>query len=373
MTTDFTTTVDPTTSLPLKYECTSVMEGDAGVNRIGSTPVQFYYDLAWDPSEYDSVEDASRVLQSNLAMLAAEEYEIIPNGIACMDPPRDKDLWLVGVNAMEPDVPNTDLDDASACQELVDYPSNYNCHFMTGTMAFSIVGPKTTLELVHFVKDQYRSTQVTFGSKLSMRAKFVATQIDTSAYQGNGRDELPTQISSVQEEVQAPVAEDEDITIEGGFFVAGLVVVSALFATVMFRRFRRRRNAALAKEVDAILEAEQDDDDNDKGHARDSTFDLEHSMDATSDEDDDADLGVGRYDIEEDEDMVILPQRQYSFDMGGVMKNELLGVYGDSEVRATGITTTPSDAESEDVDSWAQTEGSIGSIELHLEPITAEV
>mmetsp|Transcript_18748 Transcript_18748/g.21090 ORF Transcript_18748/g.21090 Transcript_18748/m.21090 type:complete len:98 (+) Transcript_18748:2-295(+) len=97
-------------------------------------------------------------------------------------------------------------------------------------------------------------------------------------------------------------------------------------------------------------------------------------MDATSDEeDDDADLGVGRYDIEEDEDMVILPQRQYSFDMGGVMKNELLGVYGDSEVRATGITTTPSDAESEDVDSWAQTEGSIGSIELHLEPITAEV
>jgi len=42
-------------------------------------------------------------------------------------------------------------------------------------------------------------------------------------------------------------------------------------------------------------------------------------------------------------------------------------------VNMVGDSTSVDGNESDDVDSWAQTEGTIGSLELQLEPITAEV
>ena len=69
-----------------------------------------------------------------------------------------------------------------------------------------------------------------------------------------------------------------------------------------------------------------------------------------------------------------------TFDLGNSFKDQLMGVHGRSSQNKMnmnhpfGMHHGSVDAASEsDADSWAQTDGTIGSLELQLEPITAEV
>ena len=62
------------------------------------------------------------------------------------------------------------------------------------------------------------------------------------------------------------------------------------------------------------------------------------------------------------------------------MKSEMLGIHGASTItaqpsRGGGVGPQQEEimSESDDNDSWAQTEATIGSLELRLEPIEAEV
>lgn len=74
------------------------------------------------------------------------------------------------------------------------------------------------------------------------------------------------------------------------------------------------------------------------------------------------------------------PNGNYTFDLGASMKNELFKIHGrapssasDPRMYNNGGTIGIEETSDSDADSWAQTDGTIGSLELQLEPITAEV
>ena len=67
----------------------------------------------------------------------------------------------------------------------------------------------------------------------------------------------------------------------------------------------------------------------------------------------------------------------YTFDLANSMKNEVMGTYGSSHFGPTSMAVVPpypmQEETDSEVDSWAQTDGTVGSLEEHLEEITAEI
>jgi hypothetical protein len=63
----------------------------------------------------------------------------------------------------------------------------------------------------------------------------------------------------------------------------------------------------------------------------------------------------------------------YTFDLGNSMKNELFNIHGRAADQRRQYGIGIEETSDSDADSWAQTDGTIGSLEQQLEPITAEV
>lgn len=135
---------------------------------------------------------------------------------------------------------------------------------------------------------------------------------------------------------------------------------TAAFLGLFFVLYRRRQKFLAAQELEIALSKSDLDDmsprDNDSGVLR-----HEHLAPPEIGED-------GHFENEDD-----FSANNYRFDLATSMKNELFNIHGKAvdPPRQYGIgieETSDSDA-----DSWAQTDGTIGSLELQLEPITAEV
>jgi hypothetical protein len=60
----------------------------------------------------------------------------------------------------------------------------------------------------------------------------------------------------------------------------------------------------------------------------------------------------------------------YEFNLRGRMKPQLIGIHGENAITASASYQQESDS---DNDSWAQTDATVGSLELRLDPIEAEV
>eukprot|EP00535_Pseudo-nitzschia_heimii_P005131 CAMPEP_0197173080 /NCGR_PEP_ID=MMETSP1423-20130617/135_1 /TAXON_ID=476441 /ORGANISM="Pseudo-nitzschia heimii, Strain UNC1101" /LENGTH=494 /DNA_ID=CAMNT_0042621835 /DNA_START=689 /DNA_END=2173 /DNA_ORIENTATION=+ len=100
------------------------------------------------------------------------------------------------------------------------------------------------------------------------------------------------------------------------------------------------------------------------------------------------------YSVDDDDERPSDGTRALQMDLGSNLRGQLMGVHGVEEhppppggrngslLMATAATTTTSlksddqdldELDLDEADSWAQTDGTIGSLELQLEPITAEV
>jgi hypothetical protein len=203
----------------------------------------------------------------------------------------------------------------------------------------------------------------------SLRVKFLGTELDYGNSEP-GRDNLPPAKNVVQVSFQAP--EDNTFTIVGIAIVVGMSLTVLALVVVIVRRRRRVKSSFQHQEFQDEVKSE-----NGTGS---ETFRLE---DGQSPPPPGRDLD-GEI-LNDDDNLPESPDefsREYNFDLGGWMKSELLGIHGESAISAqpsNGTAVPPPHSPSEDMlsdsdnDSWAQTEATIGSLELRLDPIEAEV
>ena len=141
--------------------------------------------------------------------------------------------------------------------------------------------------------------------------------------------------------------------------VAGFV---AAFLGLFFVLYRRRQQFLAAQDLEIALSKSDLDDmsprDNDSGVLRPENFEPEIGADG---------------DVEGNEDEY--SASNYRFDLATSMKNELFNIHGRAvdPPKSYGAGVGIEETSDSDADSWAQTDGTIGSLELQLEPITAEV
>lgn len=248
----------------------------------------------------------------------------------------------------------------ASCYTLIP-EADEECVSYQATMTGDIIGLDDTLDTVALMAQQLNSDAVTATTE-NIRILFLGTQLD---YGDTGRDVLPPAKNVVQETFSASF-ENNRFTVIGIAIVTGLTMAILGLVYVIVRRKRSTERKSFEhqefedEDIKSTPPENKDDDDDDTGS---DSKDISRDVDGEI--------------LNNDDNLPESPDefdREYAFDLGGWMKSELLGIHG-----ANTITAQPSKGGAEeglsdsDNDSWAQTEGTIGSLELRLEPIEAEV
>lgn len=185
-----------------------------------------------------------------------------------------------------------------------------------------------------------------------------------------GRDSLSdtANIKEAEENKSSGNNKNKNITIVGGLLVSAFCLA---FIGIFFVVWRRRKYYLRSRDVQLALSKS------------DIHYDTRHN-----DSDDEPRTLEKQTDSEDFEDMRGGPSEEefpnnVTFDLGNSFKDQLMGVHGPSQPNKLGgmgaMVMAPfgvgsgDGASDSDADSWAQTDGTIGSLELQLEPITAEV
>lgn len=226
-------------------------------------------------------------------------------------------------------------------------------------MTGKIVGLDDTLDTVAHMAQQMNADAVTASTE-TIRVKFLGTELDYGT--NTGRDNLPPAKNVVSEPFTQP--QDNGFTLIGVAIVAGLCLTVIGLVVVIVRRRRKGKATFGHQEFQDEIKSELDTG---------SETRVEHPAPGRD---------ANGNPIEDDDDDT-LPEspddfsgNKYNFDLGGWMKSELIGIHGDTTITAQPSRGPPSADEAlsdSDNDSWAQTEATIGSLELRLDPIEAEV
>lgn len=196
------------------------------------------------------------------------------------------------------------------------------------------------------------------GGNQGLQIAYLGAQLDPSiVVSDNGRDDLDVS-SNVKETPQTEEpASSGTLTFVGGLMVAGFVVA---FVGLFFVLYRRRQRFLAAQDMELAL-SKSDLDDMSPGDGDPDSSSKEGRPEA-----------YGNYEPEIGEDDDDFPTN-YRFDMATSMKNELFNIHGRAADPPKSYGIGIEETSDSDADSWAQTDGTIGSLELQLEPITAEV
>lgn len=194
-------------------------------------------------------------------------------------------------------------------------------------------------------------------------------EIDETA---DPRDQVANPPASIKEAPKSTEPDDDRFTVLGAILVTLFVLA---FVGIIFIVYRRRQKYLREQEdVELALSksdlnydtrgtgiSEEDDEEQPRNH-----------LAAATTSDDLSSLGGAKSNTEEFPNNI-------TFDLGNSFKDQLMGVHGSQRQRTAGAGGLPAlgsgdgASDASDADSWAQTEGTIGSLELQLEPITAEV
>lgn len=237
---------------------------------------------------------------------------------------------------------------------------------MMGTMSGKVIGSDLdTLDTLDLIASQLGSGEVTNWSD-GVTVLFLGDELD---YNTPGRDDLPPAISLPEGYNSAE--QKNTFTTVGVTILVGLLVtlIGVIFVIVRRRRRVRALNAHQSLEDD--------------GNSLDDI-----QQDAKGSRDLDGDIAVDEnrnFAVNENSQDIVLPNDLtppnprdtccdgYQFDLGGWMKSELIGVHGEDAIRASPSRGELPEENDSDNDSWAQTEATLGSLELRLDPNEAEV
>lgn len=229
---------------------------------------------------------------------------------------------------------------------------------MMGTMSGKVIGSDLdTLDTLDLIASQLGSGEVTNWSD-GVTVLFLGDELD---YNTPGRDDLPPAISLPEGYNSAE--QKNTFTTVGVTILVGLLVtlIGVIFVIVRRRRRVRALNAHQSLE----------DDGN-------SVDDIQQDAKGSRDLDGDIAVNENREDIALPNDLTLPDHHDtccdgYQFDLGGWMKSELIGVHGEDAIRASPSRGEQPEEIDSDNDSWAQTEATLGSLELRLDPNEAEV
>jgi hypothetical protein len=339
----------------------------------------YVYDLQYPC--VDSVDSAMQGLSENLLRAAAEEYEILPPGMGCAVPPLGygnegvRANWIAGAfsNATDFVVPNEE------CLSVPSENSSECCVVVAGSMQFQPSGGYDADEFRDFVQDTIDEPFLTFGE--SFQATWRGVEIDyVYSPAQDPRDKFESETEDPRDAgdniVSAiggtePIGQQDEnskITALGGALLSGLVVTAISVLLIVFRRRRQSRFD------DHDLDPNMSKTDMDTHHAESlETLQLDVLSDGGMNNNSSPRRSQERYDES--------PSNQsyeYKFDLGNSMKNDVMGAYGGGGPTSMAVVSPyPMSGECSDnaseVDSWAQTDGTVGSLEDNLEEITAEI
>ena len=224
-----------------------------------------------------------------------------------------------------------------------------SCSVYKGYMEAHSLGDGDTSTFQSYIQQNLNS----IGGNQGLKIAYLGAQLDPSIIvSDNGRDNLDVS-SNVKETPQTEdPASSGTLTFVGGLMVAGFVVA---FVGLFFVLYRRRQRFLAAQDMEIAL-SKSDFDDMSPGDG---------DPDSSSKDVQNYEPEIG----EEDEDF----PTNYKFDMATSMKNELFNIHGRAADPPKSYGIGIEETSDSDADSWAQTDGTIGSLELQLEPITAEV
>jgi hypothetical protein len=290
-----------------------------------------------------------------------------------------------------------------SCRQLKPDTATNECFVYQAIVTGSVLDGSMD-DVMKFMQNTLESESLTSSSPFEVAFLGVPQSDPVTGGDNTGRDNLggngtPSGVAQAQT-ANEPPSDRQTVTIVGGFLVAAFGIA---FLGVGFVLWRRRQDWLRRRDLQLDLDLNQD-----KNHP---------THDTREDEDDDDEYGQAelRQDLYGDEDeenhhIELDSQGQVNekitFDLGTSFKDQLMGVYGRGGggpsnkqmqlqqqqqpfrpssrpletggglYNGAGRNGLGSDLASEisDADSWAQTEGTIGSLEhVNLEPITAEV
>jgi hypothetical protein len=237
---------------------------------------------------------------------------------------------------------------AENCQELKP-ESGEACNVYKGYMGAHYLGVGDPSEFQSYIQSNLNKVGTGQGYKIA----YLGAQLDTSLIGAEvGKENLNPVVSKVE---TVAVVEDpgpRTVTFVGGLLVAGFL---AAFLGLFFVFYRRRLNFLAAQDAEIALS---------KSQLGDETALQDQSGNCLEPE-----IGDECLDGHEDE----YPGNSYRFDLATSMKNELFSIHGRAADAPKNFGFGIEETSDSDADSWAQTDGTIGSLELQLEPITAEV
>lgn len=367
------------------------------------------------------------IISQRLVQTAAETWQILPSGESCLAPTIFDDAWLVGVstvtttttpttngsnNVTKPTTTRVVSD--FGCQVLTPNTTTTTdecCHVIRSEIIFRPSGGYNQSKLVSFVNDFIDATSSASADDGSFmyRTASIEPQFDEDV---TGNDEARNNLkepnrTSVQPPSdpavdaitqQSSEGRNEDITVTGGFLIASFISVMLGVFIVLFRRHRKNENSGRPGILydgaidDTFREKGEDDDDeihvtvvNDPNY---NSFPVKRQLTCRScvTETENDDGGAFESELLEHDDMDHPVSPKYAFDLGQSFKMKVMGTYAPTTIPvvppyplngnftnnlANDMDLSGCDSEAED--SWAQTDGTVGSIEERLEEITAEI
>ena len=229
-----------------------------------------------------------------------------------------------------------------------------------GHVSGSLLGSTAAPDVEVYVKTLLEAGTLTTASPYKVAFLGVPTKDPSSS---SGQDSLTAASSSNQLESAAGGKQRKTVTIVGGLLVAAFGL--AIFG-IIFILYRRRQQFLKSQDIDLAL----------------SKSDMQYKGGGTNSNSEDGPKTLGQTTSEEYLDSIDNAKsteafpNNITFDLGNSFKDQLMGVHGTqrNKLPPFGINQGNIDGASDsDADSWAQTDGTIGSLEHQLDPITAEV
>ncbi|CAJ1945991.1 unnamed protein product [Cylindrotheca closterium] len=344
------------------FQCARVLENNPNLVDI---PLLFYIDMKF-PKGSEAV--AKKRVQTELLMAIARDFRIT-TGKACTDPPPNGISWLVAIKS---DTDQLEQDETfPKCRQLEFIEATEDCFVYSFELTGNVLTGKTMPDVEAVVESLFvNQVEKTLGSDFGV--KFLGIP----KYEDGADDKTinipPSNLEDI-EQGNNPINR-QTITIVGGFLVAAFCLATAGILLVLYRR----RKITQLKEQQELERSPK-----------------QHFSHDTEDED---------YDHE------VPDQHLHALDLGNSFNQQVLGAHTPTNASRThnnGANRGPakyltnvnpnqgpyshfygqqaagahrrnhsnqSDLMSQStVDSWAQTNATIGSLELQLEPITGEI
>lgn len=245
----------------------------------------------------------------------------------------------------------TFLPHTETCREL---STTDPCFVYEAKMTASLFGvAKEIPDVVKYIEEQFNGPIL---ANTEYASKFLAVPVQDPGSPEEDRSNLGEPSNLRTEEQEAGPNGRQTITMVGSFLIAAFCLAFIGLAFVLYRR----RQAYL----DSIQQMH---------HNLSKESDLQN-YDTDPHNSDDISGGDPQDSIGEPDNF----PNNITFDLGNTFKDQLMGVHGFGGPKRPPMNAAPygasvDGASDSDADSWAQTDGTIGSLELQLEPITAEV